>query len=232
MKQILYVLSALLSLFCFSALAVEVKADLGVTQFTQIANGTWYQTGFPYHLDLTSPSVSLGLYTDKTKSNNEWLNGWQLGLGYDYIGHASSSALAVASDANYNENSPTHCNGPCWPLSHWYGNGKVDGTFLAVRKTYNNWFIETELYATRPTWTENVPDWIACAACTPHSAQVSHQVETLYNMSLAVGYNINNQWGIILKAVPTHASNLNPDGEYFPGIYKAYSPTIALEYTF
>ena len=54
--------------------AQEIKVDLGVTQFTQAANGFWYQDGFAHTLRLTSPSASIKLYSDK-------MDGWQAGIG-------------------------------------------------------------------------------------------------------------------------------------------------------
>lgn len=213
--------AALLMLFCSQCFAGEIMLDLGATHFSQAGNGIWYQEGFPYDLHMTSPSVALKYYTDKSE------DGWQFGAGYDYIGKATSSALAVGEDWNYNANSPTHCNGACLPLSHWYGSGEVDGVFIAARKNIDSWIIEGGVMATRPTWHEVVPDFVGCYGCAPQFGQETHDNKIMYDPFLSVGYRITGNVAFLLSAIPTHAK-----GDAVPGIYKGYSPTAALEFSF
>lgn len=215
--------------------AQEVKIDLGVTQFSKIENGNWYQNGFAHTLRLTSLSASLKVYTDKSA------NGWQLGAGYDYIGRATSDAMVLDADANYNQNNPpTYCNGPCGPLSHMQGQGTIPALFAVVRKSHGPWFVEGGLYISRPHWETTNFDWYGGPnnSVGPIYSHLNHEVKTTYDFGGAVGYQMSDRIAVILKAVPTHATNsqvdsTNPTGvSYFPGIYKAYSPTLAVEYTF
>lgn len=218
-----YLITVACLLLAGYAMADEAAIDVGVTRFSQAGNGTWYQNGFTHDLSLVSPSVSLKYYTAKSAS------GWQIGGGYDYIGKAGSSALAVPVDSNYSEHSANHCNGACLPLSHWYGEGEVDSLFVAVRKNFGHWFIEPELYASRPTWTENIPDWRNCTITpygSPINVTVTHAHKIMYDPALAAGYRWS-EWSLILKVVPTHAN-----GDGVPAIYKGYSPTLAVEYFF
>lgn len=223
-----------ISCVAIGAHGYEVKADLGVTQFTQAANGFWYQDGFPHTLRLTSPSASLKLYSDRSA------DGWQLGIGIDYIGRATSDAMILDADANYNANTPTHCNGPCGPLSHMQGQGTIPALFSVARKTWTNWFVEGGLYVTRPHWETTNFDWYGGPnnAVGPIYSHLNHEVRNTYDLGAAIGYRFDDTWSAVLKAVPTHATNsqrdpTNPSGvSYYPGIYKAYSPTLAVETTF
>jgi len=215
-------------LFCFHVSAQEIKLDLGLTQFTSTANGNWYQKGFPHTLRLTSLSGSIKLYTDK-------YDGWQVGIGADYIGRATSDAMVLDDDANYNENSATHCNGPCGPLSHMQGQGTIPAGLIAVRKSWDKWFVDAALYATRPHWETINYDWYGGPnnSVGPLVSKMNHAPETVYGIGLSVGYVLDNNLAVVLSVKPTHTSGLvQMSDKYFPGIYKAYSPGLALEYTF
>ncbi|HXA48064.1 MAG TPA: hypothetical protein VNW52_10580 [Burkholderiaceae bacterium] len=215
------------------ACAAEFKVDLGVTQFTRESCGFWYQCDTPHTLRLTSPSVSLKVYTDKTA------DGWQIGGGFDEIGGATSDAMIYDCD-DYGSSAHPICNGSKAPLSHMQGQGSIPALFLVARKSYGNWFIEGGVYLTRPRWETTNFDWYGGPNNTvgPIVSHLNHEIKNTYDLGGAVGYQINEHWGAILKAVPTHAINTqldstNPTGvSYFPGIYKAYSPTLAVEYTF
>jgi hypothetical protein len=221
-------LAVFLCLFSSSAFAQEIKLDLGLTQFTSTANGNWYQKGFAHTLRLTSLSGALKLYTEK-------YDGWQFGIGADYIGRATSDAMVLDDDANYNENSPTHCNGSCGPLSHMQGQGTIPAALIAVRKTWDKWFVDTALYATRPHWETINYDWYGGPnnSVGPLVSKMNHAPETVYGIGLSVGYVVDSNLAVVFSVKPTHTSGLvQNSATQFPGIYKAYSPGIALEYTF
>lgn len=200
--------------------AAEIDINLGATHFSHQSNGFWYQEGFPYDLRLNSPSVSLKLFTEKSES------GWQFGGGYDYIGRATSDSYDVGGlDSNYSETSPTHCNGPCLPLAHWKGAGEVDGLFLGARKSSGNWIFEGGLMATRPTWHATYTNLYYCATCAPQAGEFVHHNKIMYDPYADIGYRIDDRFSLHLSVVPTHAK-----GDQFPAIYKAYSPTLSIEY--
>jgi hypothetical protein len=218
---------------CKDSCAYEVKADAGWTQFTKQSCGFWYQCDAPYTLRLTSLSASLKVYTDKTA------DGWQLGAGYDYIGRATSDAMIYDCD-NYGSSANPLCNGSKAPLSHMEGQGTIPAIFAMVRKSYGDWFVEGGLYVSRPRWETTNFDWYGGPnnSVGPIYSHLNHEVKNTYDLGGAIGYCMALNWCTILKAVPTHATNSqvdpsNPTGtSYFPGIYKAYSPTLAIEYTF
>jgi hypothetical protein len=151
-----------------TAYAGQWTALGGVSQFTAHDDGVWYQEAFPYKLNLTSPSLGLRYDGD----------GWT--AGYMHLGRVTSNAKAVAldgrveGDGGYNSSTKA-CNGPCWPLSTWHGNGEVQGLFFGLTKPVNpEWTIEGGIYLYRPTWEMNIPDWIGCRDCKPAPLSVKH----------------------------------------------------------
>jgi hypothetical protein len=208
---------------CFSTVsfAGNIEVSVGVTQFTQQTNGFWYQEGFPHKLQLTSPAASVKYYTDIDSGR------LQLGVGYHFLGKAKSSALATASDENYNSN--THaCNGPCWPMSHWYGSGSIHGVSASVRMYDKSlsWFIEGGVMASRATWSVYIPDLLNCATCTPYPFTATHTPRIAIDPMLAIGYTKGN-WVMQLSIVPTHAP-----GDQYPAIFKGASPQLLIGYKF
>lgn len=196
--------------------AAELELSLGVTHFTPQSNGIWYQEGFNYKLGLTSPAVGVKLLTDAIQT------GWQFGLGYLYAGRATSTAIAVASDTNYND--VTHgCNGKCWPMSHWYGSGRAQGISLTARKNLGSWYVEGGVMASRNTYAVHIPDWIACATCSPQNVTSIQPTSVKLSPVASVGYR-RGDWSVGITAVPTHMQ----DGSY--GIYKGASPSVAVNY--
>ncbi len=222
MKKLTLVLLWFAVLPCFAGdLKLKLKMDLelsvGVTAFRQQDNGIWYQEGFDHSLKLKSAAYSAKLFTKKSE------DGWQVGVGYTYIGSASSSAIATASDANYN--AETHgCNGPCWPMSHWYGKGKVHGVSLLLRKNFDSGlYLEGGVMASRATYAVNVPDWIGCAECVPANITAVQPTKVMFDPTVGVGYRKGN-WAASLSLVPTHMI----PGSY--AIYKGASPVFMITY--
>jgi hypothetical protein len=226
-------LFAVLALASTFASAVEFKLDAGVTKFTSQSCGFWYQCDAPHTLRLNSLSASLKVYTDKS------IDGWQLGAGYDYIGRATSDAMIYDCD-NYGSSANPVCNGSKAPLSHMQGQGTIPAVFAVVRKSFGSWFAEGGLYISRPHWETTNFDWYGGTNNNvgPIYSHLNHEAKNTYDLGGAVGYQMTDRFALLLKAVPTHATNTqldstNPNGvSYFPGIYKAYSPTLSAEYTF
>jgi len=143
------ILALVLAFFTVSAQAADLELGIGYNQYKQQANGIWYQEGFPYNLDLQSVSWSVGV-SDKCSGlpriRAEYLN----------LGMARSTAYAVPTDANYNPDSPNHCNGECQPLALFVGKGKVTGIALTVAPEINfgnvSLYVEGGFYFYRPTY--------------------------------------------------------------------------------
>lgn len=141
---------------------LSLALGLGLTHFSLAQDGTWYQRRFPYSVTQTVPSVSLSLRTED----------WQAGVVY--LGQVRSTALATASDADYEDGPPD------WPLSRWNGWGDAYGVFAGYRLTpYLS--AGAMLYTSR--WRMDIPDWRHCADCEPQHLTVWHQQrmeKTLY----------------------------------------------------
>lgn len=95
------------------------EVGVGVSYFEKQEDGNWYQEPFPYDLDMTSGSASIGAVFKI--SERDFVR-----LGYAYLGKVKSEAIATASDENYAE--CKHDTSQCWPLSHWYGKGYTEVT--------------------------------------------------------------------------------------------------------
>jgi len=208
---------------CFGAqadtlkLKLDLELSIGITKFQQQTNGIWYQEGFDHSLKLKSASYSAKIFSHPSA------NGWQVGVGYTYVGKAASEAVATASDANYDPIKKA-CVGPCWPLSHWYGAGTVQGVSLLARKNFESgWYVEGGLMASRATYSVNIPDWIACATCATQNVTATQPVKTLFDPTVAIGYR-RGPWAASLSVVPTHMT----DGSY--AIFKGGSPILAISY--
>lgn len=228
---------------CSAAVAAELDIDIGITHFTEQADGFWRQDGFAHYEHLTSPTISFKLFTDPD------LLGLQYGIGYDWVGEASSSAMVVPLDSNYSATSPTHCNGPCEPLGHMIGEGHIFGGFLAVRDSFKDpfkltlsgkWVAEIDLYALRATWDTTNQDWRMTSSQTPVVSILNHDPKYQIGVGAAVGYNMGG-WTWMLKITPSHVSNTQAYTDpgtgakstiYVPGIYKAVSPSFVIQRAF
>lgn len=223
-----------------SAHAIEIDAQCGVTKYTKVANGNWYQNGFPNSEKLASPTCGVQALTDADT------HGIQYGFGAGNYGEYKVDAQVLDFDANYNENSPTHCNGPCQPLSHIKGWGNIPYYELVARKTFNNGvFIGASLVDTRASWHVTNYNWVATPPygnAGPIQFTIYHEVVNKLDLTLSIGYHITPSIRIVLEAVPTHAPNDQPvaaGGEegaagtrtYYRLLTKGYSPRLLLEYT-
>lgn len=217
-----------------SAFGTEVEIEGGLTHFTKIANGNWYQEGFPNTEHMTSVTAGLSVLTDKDA------NGLQYGVIYGNYGEASVESMDLDVDANYNPNSPTHCNGPCGPLSHLHGQGNIPYFGLELRKTFDEGmlkdvYVSVSAVDTRASWKITNDDWHG-PGVPNYKFDTYHKVVNTYNLAYAIGYNIQKNMSVAFEFVPTHAPNSQPDPtnptgtSYFPGIYKAYSPRIVFKY--
>lgn len=212
MNKLIIAILSFLAISCASA--QEFKIDLGVTQFSRIENGNWYQEQLPFTLRLTSLSASLAIYTDKDESR------WQFGGGYDYIGRATSDAMIYDVD---------NCHINCGPVSHMQGQGTIPAIFVGARRTMGSWFIEPQLYLTRPHWETTNFDWYGSSnySVGPIYSHLNNEVKNTYGIGAAIGYALSKDFSATLKIVPTHSSA----GDN-PAIYKGVSPTMAVEYSF
>lgn len=222
-RAILLLVTFMLFVGCGVAVAAEVKIDLGITKLSPIENGNWYQDGFPHTLHLTSPSAAIGVYTDPTPS------GWQLGVGAMEVARMYSYAKVLDDDKNYNQDSPTHCNGTCGYLSTMHGRGNINNWFFALRKNEGKGFFQVAFTETTYHWKTTNDDWYGpgnTMKVGPIVSVVVADPRTSYGVAVSAGYQIYKPLSFVFKLDPTHTATGNP------GLSRGVSPTFALEYTF
>ena len=150
----------LLALLLLSSTAMSFEFDIGIGQsiYSRPENGIWYQNGFENDFKMQTVSASFGI-------NDYIYENLKYRAGYMNLGNVSSYALAVARDDNYN--GVDGCIGPCLPLSHFYGTGKVEGLYATLQPQYKinsvTLFLEGGLWLYRPTFSMIVPDARSCA---------------------------------------------------------------------
>jgi len=209
-KRLLGIVLLLVSL---QANALDFSIGAGVSQFTA-DNGTWYQEEFPHKLNLTSSAFI-------AKIEQSINDKYAINAGYLYLGKTSSDALASASDADHS-----------WPLSNWIGYGDVKGFFLQGKRKFSNGiFIEGGTYYYKATWQEYISDWRACADCATQYVEVSHVPKWKLAPIYGLGYQKDN-WSVALQQTWVDADEGSVEGTNFPAVYKKYTTSIFVNYTF
>lgn len=141
-----------LALLAGAAHAASLEVGTGLSIFTRPANGTWYQEGNPYRLDLKDASLKLGI-TAKPAS-------WRWHAGIEWLGRYGMDAMNKSSDYAYFHNRD-------WPLSRWVGHGHAHGVYLTAGPEYQRrGFVVHPIvgvYAYLMTWSVTVTDWSGCA---------------------------------------------------------------------
>lgn len=133
MKKIL--LGALLA-SPIAAQAVDFEIGLGVSKFNTLADGMWYQEGFPHRLDLQRPAASVGI----SGPVNDWLR-WR--VAYHYLGNVGSSAYAVPDATDYVDGvggynlQTKSCNGECGPTRMFVGHGNLQGIAITLEPHFD-----------------------------------------------------------------------------------------------
>ena len=145
----LLLLDGVLFAFTDDASAAEFEASVGKTWFGHQENGYWYQDGFAHDLHMTSPSVGIGV-TDA-------VGGWfRYHAGYRYLGHVSTAAWCMGSDALYAKWRQT--GKQPLQLGMFYGDGAVNMLYLTGGPEFHSgrWVfgLEGGFTVYRPTWTE------------------------------------------------------------------------------
>lgn len=152
---------------------VHLEFGVGESFFQTQGDGTWYQSHFPHELDLNFPAIEVGL-TGPVVQYEHWGVDWH--LSYAYLGRVSVNAEATPSDQNYSRTSPTGCNGQCWPLARYVGNGNLNGVYFSLAPHYDigPWKLAVEAgpFVYRPTWRETVYNWVSSPEADPQTLHV------------------------------------------------------------
>lgn len=211
-----------LVLACPGLALAGVEVGVGVSHFSHQPDGFWYQKeAGPYDLTLNSPSVSLG-WRQAIHPN------WAVRIGYEYLGQVKSSAVATASDLNYE--AFRQGKEPLWRLSHWYGKGDVQGVYFTLQpqRTFGDYTLYGELggYAYKPTWQVTIPDWIGTATDTPHLLVATHNPRWQYHVFWGYGVS-RGPWALAYTGRKITAS-----GDEFPAVYTSTTNNLSLRYSF
>ena len=185
---------------------------VGVTNFYTAPNGIWYQEAFPHKIKSVSPSLFVEIVKDKGDLT--------YGFNYMYVGTATSRALAVGKDSNYNL-ATNQCNGKCLPLVQFNGVGSVNSIGVFVRRNFQPYYIDFGINLMRPTWKMDMPDWTDGDQERYH-LHVEHNPKLQVMPSLSFGYR-----NIKLSFIPTVAH-----GDEWPAIYRGVSTNISVGYKF
>ena len=144
---------------CSVAHAVpRLEMGIGVTQFQDRGNMTWYQEGLPHKLQLNSPNVEIGI-------TDNWEYG-RFGVAYHlaavHMGYVKTDAVATPDDANYDPVAKG-CKGECLAHSNFTGRGSNFGVRATIEPyvTYNGWRVGIEggVYYSKNIWKMTVYDW-------------------------------------------------------------------------
>ena len=201
--------------------AANFEMAVGESEFNSQPNGVWYQNGFAHSLGLNSPSLSIGA----TGYATDWMR-WH--AGYTYLGQASSTAIAVSSDAiyaKYGGNSAKY-----WPVSHWNGSGDVNLLYATLAPEYKSgdftFAIEAGFTAYKPTWAVNSPDWIPCATCATQNITPTHH--GVIQLGETIGFSLKyGDTSIVFSRYTISAS-----GDQWPAIYTGHTDNLSIRHQF
>lgn len=215
-KFILFLLFA-----CSNVFAMSGEGWFGMSQFGHQPDGIWYQNSLAHSLHMTSPTAGFGV----TGNVADWVR-WR--AGYAYLGRVTSSAEATASDEDY---ATKRCNGKvCWPLSHWYGSGNVQGLYATLNPEHQVGSIkiigEAGLWLYRPTWTMTIPDWRRCQDCRPEYLQVQHKPRWQPGLTLGIGLRYARTT-LMLSRYTAEAS-----GDEWPAVYHGGCTVLSIRQEF
>lgn len=190
--------------------AADLEIGAGMTSYKQQINGIWYQEGFPYKLDLIGEAWFFGVshkFNALPRIRAEYLD----------LGYAKSNAYAVPEDANYNPNTPNHCNGECLPLAHFVGKGKVTGIVLSFSPEFAigpvTAFVEAGVYFYRPTYHVFVTGIDSPSEPGGRTHHFGHKTTTEQCPIIGVGIRFKNV-NFSVRYMETKAS-----GDGYPAIY-------------
>ena len=187
MKKLLAM--ALAALLCPLAGAWQVEGGVGYSHTTPQPNGTWYQEGFPYKLDLNKASWYVGV---KDKIDEDKV----LHINYVSFGIIHADAIATTDD---NYNATTHsCNGKCVAQSHFVGSGRSDGLKIAVEKLNGNWGFIGGGFLFKPRWHTTVYDWTLAYDMPPRTIEHSIKQNWTLRPMVGVAYHVDS-WEVKLE---------------------------------
>lgn len=197
MKMLRFALHALFAVACAVVLCLPARAwnlegGMGFSQTQRQPNGTWYQEGFPYALDLRKSSWFMGVREQITPTISAH-------VAYVSFGILHADAIATPVDANYNP--ATHsCIGPCVAQSRFVGSGRSDGLKIAAewRPDGDGFGLIGGLFLFRPRWHTTVYNWTPAYDVPPRTIEHSIKQRWTIRPVIGVAYQ-NDNWTIRLE---------------------------------
>ena len=149
-REIGFVLAFMAPIVSMPADAVDIELGFGQTRYVEQPNGIWYQEGFPYQLELTTVSNSIGISAER--------NGIRYRLEYLDLGPVSSNAVAT-SDVKYTQHYVQTCGDNC-DLLKFAGIGEVAGIVLSASRPVRVFdlplYVEAGVFFYEPKWNVQV----------------------------------------------------------------------------
>ena len=183
-----------LALLASTALAMDAEVSVGVTKYSHVPDGVWYQTPFPHSFDLTGRSWSVG-------AAGYVLPGLRIRAGYWYLGRMASAADVVSSDLLYG----LYGAGAAQyvPFSHWYSSGSVSALYVtaAPEFTLGEFVVSPELGLNleRPEGSVFVPDyrdvWFAANGAVQYSNPYPRTLKNDSSLWLGLSWGASVRWG-------------------------------------
>lgn len=179
-----------------SANALEFEGGIGIAKTSPQPNGTWYQEGFPYTMDLTKKAFYIGV-KHKVAPNAS------VHIDYVNFGVLHVDAIATPVDSNYNSLNKPPCNGPCVAESRFVSSGRNDGIKLAVN--WSPWSVNQEGFGvisgvilSNQGWDTTVYNWKQ-SADSPGITIYNHiKREWVLRPMFGVAYKMD-QWEVRLE---------------------------------
>lgn len=135
--------------------SVRPEVGVGVTNFTTMANGIWYQKGVPDNETHTHGRALMVGMTGHIVRGLDWH------ADYVNLGHARAACYCTTIDADYNLK--THALRPGTPMARYSGRQTTQGVKLSITQgiTVGRWTFGAEAgaFVYRPDFTENVYAW-------------------------------------------------------------------------
>lgn len=218
-----YFMLVLLLVFPLALNAADIEVGLGMSKAIPRTNGTWYQKGFPYTLDLSSQVQEIGMGWDASDA-------WRIHASAINIGRYRSNSWDTPVDANYNEHSPTHCNGECLPLANYIGSGRLYGAqVLAELHTQGTWRfgIEAGPLFYHESWRMDVPNWYV-PIIPSHPIYPIHINKSRWAVGYVLGATFSRgPWTMAVRFYEDGKSMKRPQ-EMFPPIWKHHFVAMAI----
>ena len=154
-KQLLALACAIM---CAPVCAHSVHLDLsvGVSRAIPRHSGTWWQSGAPHKLSLTSPSIELGASMDVAPT-------FDVKVAAVWLGRNRSDAAAVQDEIYNPFTGGSTCTSNCPEIVHFHGKGWAAGVkALAEWHTTGravNYGFHIGPMAYLEAWQMDVPDW-------------------------------------------------------------------------